>query len=170
MKLSEILMEEYDKSDRHSNYYDIINTAIDEYMKNFNPKYWVNQTAFNILVTEIQKLEDLAEANEDKYLKLPVDFDGKPWKIGDKFNASLGGSKEKTVAGYSIYSETVYLVSEGGNTYPVNQCTRPPAPDSWEKLEDDFISEIIFCPRINGDDSKQAESILSRIRTLREKE
>lgn len=103
------------------------------------------------LIAEIEELEAKADCNDfenwcaavrgdadapepmkqiiEKYcLRLPVDSDGKPWNIGDKFQAKLGGYKEKTVAGFSIYENTAYLISEGGNSYPLNCCSRPQDP------------------------------------------
>lgn len=177
---------------------------------------------------DVDAPEPMKQIIEKYCLRLPVDENGKPWKIGDKARADRDtGTVIGISDGCGIYVRFDNL-SESDGWYPTSMFTRPLAtvlaadglsievgqriwtsmydqwftverisnnskgeplvmvcemgsglfpstcthtpPDSWEKLEDDFISAIIFCPRMNESDSEQAESILSRIRALREKE
>ena len=99
------------------------------------------------------KIQDLEEANarlrerlnrgenHDAYMKLPLDADGVPIRIGDKMDVD---GDAITVVGYRLYDGTLFLLVKES----VSNCTYSPKPsnvrhskyeppDSWEKLEED---------------------------------
>lgn len=77
----------------------------------------------------------------DAYMKLPLDSDGVPIRIGDEVNVD---GDAMTVLGYRLHNGTLFLiVKENGSiiTYSpkassVRHFKQEPA-DSWEKLEED---------------------------------
>lgn len=82
----------------------------------------------------------------DAYMKLPVDADGVPIRIGDEMDVD---GDAMTVVGYRLYDGTLFLiVKESGSN-----CTYSPKPsgvrhfkcdppDSWEKLEEDAKKHV----------------------------
>ena len=79
----------------------------------------------------------------DAYMKLPLDVDGVPIRIGDKMDID---GYATTVLGYRLYNGTLFLIvkEEKSNlTYtPEPSRTRhfkPEPADSWEKLEEDMM-------------------------------
>lgn len=83
--------------------------------------------------------------NHDAYMKLPLDADGVPIRIGDKVNVD---GEAVTVLGYRLYNGTLFLIVKeiGSNmTFslkPSNVRHFKYAPqDSWEKLEKDATQQ-----------------------------
>lgn len=77
----------------------------------------------------------------DAYMKLPLDADGVPIRIGDKVNVD---GEAMAVLGYRLHNGTLFLiVKESGSI--ITYSPRPSSvrhfkyvpPDSWEKLEED---------------------------------
>ena len=77
----------------------------------------------------------------DAYMKLPLDADGVPIRIGDKVNVD---GEAMAVLGYRLHNGTLFLiVKESGSI--ITYSPRPSSvrhfkyvpPDSWEKLEGD---------------------------------
>lgn len=94
------------------------------------------------LKAELDDWKGNAEGFEpDAYMKLPLDADGKPIRIGDKMDVD---GDAMTVLGYRLHNGTMLLiVKESGSiiTYSpkassVRHFKQEPA-DSWEKLEED---------------------------------
>lgn len=115
--------------------------------------------ANGIMSDHISKLRELEEENaglrakletliqsDDSYMKLPLDADGVPIRIGDKVNVD---GEAMTVLGYRLHNGTLFLiVKESGSiiTYSpkpssVRHFKYVPA-DSWEKLEEDAAKEV----------------------------
>lgn len=76
----------------------------------------------------------------DAYMKLPLDADGKPIRIGDE--VTIYGAA-RTVLGYRLYDDMILLVANNENGLifahepsKVRHFKQAPA-DSWEKLEED---------------------------------
>lgn len=76
----------------------------------------------------------------DAYMKLPLDADGEPIRIGDE--VTIDGAA-KTVLGYRLYDDVILLIAndENGLIFAhepsrVRHLKQAPA-DSWEKLEED---------------------------------
>lgn len=77
----------------------------------------------------------------DAYMKLPLDADGEPIRIGDKVNVD---GDAMTVLGYRLYNGTLLLIVKEGDsnlTYTLKPSEirhfKYARPDSWEKLEED---------------------------------
>lgn len=86
------------------------------------------------------KLETLIQS-DDSYMKLPLDADGVPIRIGDKVNVD---GEAMTVLGYRLHNGTLFLiVKESGSI--ITYSPKPSSvrhfkyvpPDSWKKLEED---------------------------------
>ena len=94
------------------------------------------------LKVELDDWKGNAEGFEpDAYMRLPVDADGVPIRIGDEMNIDGDGM---TVLGYRLRNDMLLLVAEdkkrGLFFTPEPSRVRhfkPEPPDSWEKLEDD---------------------------------
>lgn len=103
----------------------------------------------------ISKLKTLEEENERlkdelgalqiqpdaSYMKLPLDADGVPIRIGDKMDID---GDAMTVLGYRLYNGTLHLIvkkAESTVTYTPEPSRvrhfKAAPPDSWEKLEED---------------------------------
>ena len=81
--------------------------------------------------------------NHDACMKLPLDADGAPIRIGDKMDID---GDAMTVLGYRLYNGILFLsVGESGsnNTYALKPSSvrhfKYVPPDSWEKLEKDAM-------------------------------
>ena len=82
----------------------------------------------------------------DAYMKLPLDADGEPIRIGDEVNIdgdAMTDGGVMTVLGYRLYDDEILLVAndENGLIFArkpsrVRHFGQAPA-DSWEKLEED---------------------------------
>ena len=77
----------------------------------------------------------------DAYMRLPLDADGVPIRIGDKVKVD---GEDMTVLGYRLYSGTLFLIVKeigSNNTYSPKPSSvrhfKYVPPDSWEKLEED---------------------------------
>lgn len=111
--------------------------------------------ANNIMSCHVSRLKALEEENaelkaeialiqpEDSYMKLPLDADGAPIRIGDKMDID---GDAMTVLGYRLYNGILFLsVGESGsnNTYALKPSSvrhfKYVPPDSWEKLEKDAM-------------------------------
>lgn len=103
------------------------------------------------LRSEVEALEEeneqlkaeIALIQPDAYMKLPLDADGVPIRIGDKVNVD---GEAMTVLGYRLHNGTLFLiVKESGSI--ITYSPRPSSvrhfkyvpPDSWEKLEEDVM-------------------------------
>lgn len=94
------------------------------------------------LKAELDDWKGNAEGFEpDAYMKLPLDADGVPIRIGDVVD--VDGSA-MTVLGYRLHDGRVLLIVEdekGGLVFTPRPSGvrhfRPEPPDSWEKLEED---------------------------------
>lgn len=87
--------------------------------------------------------------NHDGYMKLPLDADGVPIRIGDEmyFENGTGGEPwKRTVAGYraSPSGKLSHFIGLTGVRNSTETCTahlwshkKPEPADSWEKLEED---------------------------------
>lgn len=120
--------------------------------------------ANGIMSDHISKLKELEEENAelkaelddwkgnaegfepDAYMKLPLDADGVPIRIGDKMDVD---GDCMTMLGYRKYNGTLHLIvkeAESTLTYTlepsrVRHFKQEPA-DSWEKLEEDAAKEV----------------------------
>lgn len=81
--------------------------------------------------------------NHDAYMKLPLDADGVPIRIGDKMNID---GDAMTVFGYRLHDDMLLLVTEDKKSglffTPEPSRVRhfkPEPADSWEKLEEDVM-------------------------------
>lgn len=98
------------------------------------------------LKAELDDWRGNAEGFEpDAYMKLPLDADGKPIRIGDE--VTIYGAA-RTVLGYRLYDDMILLVTndENGLIFAhepsrVRHFKQAPA-DSWEKLEKDISLSI----------------------------
>lgn len=77
----------------------------------------------------------------DAYMKLPLDADGEPIRIGDEVNID---GDAMTVLGYRLHNDMLLLVAKDKKSglffTPEPSIVRhfkPERPDSWEKLEED---------------------------------
>lgn len=94
------------------------------------------------LKAELDDWKGNAEGFEpDAYMRLPLDADGVPIRIGDEMNID---GDAMTVLGYRLRNDMLLLVAEdkkrGLFFTPEPSRVRhfkPEPPDSWEKLEDD---------------------------------
>lgn len=75
----------------------------------------------------------------DAYMKLPVDADGEPIRIGDEVNVD---GVAMTVLGYRLHDDMLLLVAKDKKSgffftsEPSRVCHfKPVQPDSWDKLE-----------------------------------
>ena len=110
--------------------------------------------ANNIMSCHVSRLKALEEENaglraklealiqsDDSYMKLPLDADGVPIRIGNKVNVD---GEAMTVLGYRLHNGTLLLIvkkMESNITFTpkpsdVRRFKYTP-PDSWEKLEED---------------------------------
>lgn len=110
--------------------------------------------ANGIMSGHISKLKALEEENaelrakleawiqsDDSYMKLPVDADGEPIRIGDEVNVD---GDAMTVLGYRLHDDMLLLVAkdkESGLFFTPEPSRvrhfKPEPADSWEKLEED---------------------------------
>lgn len=111
--------------------------------------------ANSIMSDSISRFKTLEEENERlkdelstlqiqpgaSYMKLPLDADGVPIRIGDKMDID---GDAMTVLGYRLYNGTLHLIvkkAESTVTYTPEPSRvrhfKPAPPDSWEKLEQD---------------------------------
>ncbi len=114
-----------------------------------------------------QQIERLNEANDrlrerlnrsenhDGYMKLPLDADGVPIRIGDEmyFENGTGGEPwKRTVAGYraSPSGKLSHFIGLTGVRNSTETCTahlwshkKPEPADSWEKLEKDVYHAVM---------------------------
>lgn len=82
--------------------------------------------------------------NHDACMKLPLDADGEPIRIGDKMDID---GDAMTVLGYRFHNDMLLIIAkdkESGLVFTpdpsrVRHCKPEPA-DSWEKLEEDMAS------------------------------
>ena len=130
----------------------------------------------------LKVLEEAAEGFEpDAYMKLPLDADGVPIRIGDKVNVD---GDAMTVLGYRLHNGTLLLiVKESGSI--ITYSPKPSSvrhfkyvpPDSWEKLEEDAsVGAQYYCANRLGidirktltsdDDSAFAKDIIRRAKKL----
>lgn len=94
------------------------------------------------LKVELDGWKGNAEGFEpDAYMRLPVDADGVPIRIGDEMNIDGDGM---TVLGYRLRNDMLLLVAEDKKEGPLLHSEpsrvrhfKPEPPDSWGKLEDD---------------------------------
>lgn len=84
--------------------------------------------------------------NHDACMKLPLDADGEPIRIGDKMDID---GDAMTVLGYRLYNGTLLLVVKKGEsnlTYTPKPSRirhfKHVQPDSWEKLEEDAKQRV----------------------------
>ncbi len=134
------------------------------------------------LRAELDDLKGNAEGFEpDAYMKLPLDADGVPIRIGDKVNVD---GDAMTVLGYRLHNGTLLLiVKESGSI--ITYSPKPSSvrhfkyvpPDSWEKLEEDAsVGAQYYCANRLGidirktltsdDDSAFAKDIIRRAKKL----
>nr|DAP82160.1 MAG TPA: vimentin [Caudoviricetes sp.] len=111
--------------------------------------------ANGIMSNCISKISELEEENaglrakleafiqsDDSYMKLPLDADGVPIRIGDVV-VDVCGESSFVVDGYCKFptSEKIgFTVERGRGIYDPSvyqHCKKPEPPDSWEKLEED---------------------------------
>lgn len=117
----------------------------------------------------------------DAYMKLPLDADGVPIRIGDKVNVD---GEAMAVLGYRLHNGTLFLiVKESGSI--ITYSPRPSSvrhfkyvpPDSWEKLEGDAsVGAQDYCANWLGidirktltsdDDRAFAKDIIRRAKKL----
>ena len=110
--------------------------------------------ANGIMSGHISKLKALEEENaelrakleawiqsDDSYMKLPLDADGEPIRIGDEVNID---GDAMTVLGYRLHNDMLLLVAKDKKSglffTPEPSRVRhfkPEFADSWEKLEED---------------------------------
>ena len=126
------------------------------------------------------KLEALIQS-DDSYMKLPLDADGMPIRIGDKMDVD---GEAMTVLGYRLHNGTLFLiVKESGSI--ITYSPKPSSvrhfkyvpPDSWEKLEEDAsVGAQDYCVNWLGidirktltsdDDEAFAKDIIRRAKKL----
>lgn len=117
----------------------------------------------------------------DAYMKLPLDADGMPIRIGDKMDVD---GEAMTVLGYRLHNGTLFLIVKGSGsiiTYsPKSSSVRHfkyVPPDSWEKLEEDAsVGAQDYCANWLGidirktltsdDDEAFAKDIIRRAKKL----
>lgn len=110
--------------------------------------------ANGIMNGHISKLKALEEENaelrakleawiqsDDSYMKLPLDADGEPIRLGDEVNID---GDAMTVLGYRLHNDMLLLVAKDKKSglffTPKPSIVRhfkPEPADSWEKLEED---------------------------------
>lgn len=89
------------------------------------------------------EIERLKSEVPDGYMKLPVDADGVPIRVGDEVDAY---GNVMTVLGYRVYDDGTYITAKSRGT-SITHALLPPdihhrapePPDSWEKLEEDAM-------------------------------
>lgn len=99
------------------------------------------------LKAELDDLKGNAEGFEpDAYMRLPLDADGVPIRIGDEVNID---GDSMTVLGYRLHDDMLLLIAEDKKSglvftpEPSRVCHFKPEPaDSWEKLEEDARKRI----------------------------
>lgn len=119
--------------------------------------------------------------NHEAYMKLPLDADGVPIRIGDEMNVD---GDSMTVLGYRIHDDMLLLIAKerkSGLTFApepsrVRHFKLEP-PDSWEKLEEDAsVGAQDYCANRLGidirktltsdDDRAFAKDIIRRAKKL----
>lgn len=87
------------------------------------------------------ELRAIADRIDREMMKLPVDADGEPIRIGDEVNIDCDAM---TVLGYHLHNDMLLLVAKDKKSglffTPEPSIVRhfkPEPPDSWEKLEKD---------------------------------
>lgn len=106
------------------------------------------------LKAELDDLKGNAEGFEpDAYMRLPLDADGVPIRIGDEVNID---GDSMTVLGYRLHDDMLLLIAEDKKSglvftpEPSRVCHFKPEPaDSWEKLEEDakkIVCEYVDAP------------------------
>ncbi len=117
----------------------------------------------------------------DAYMRLPVDADGVPIRIGDEMNID---GDSMTVLGYRLHDDMLLLIAEDKKSglvftpEPSRVCHFKPEPaDSWEKLEEDAsVGAQDYCANWLGidirktltsdDDEAFAKDIIRRAKKL----
>ena len=137
------------------------------------------------LEEENAELRDELEAliqSDDSYMKLPVDADGVPIRIGDKMDVD---GDCMTVLGYHLFNGELLLMMKKMESDIAIYTPRPSdvrhfkyaPPDSWEKLEEDAsVGAQDYCANRLGidirrtltsdDDRAFAKDIIRRAKKL----
>lgn len=134
------------------------------------------------LKVELDDWKGNAEGFEpDAYMRLPLDADGVPIRIGDEVNID---GDSMTVLGYRLHDDMLLLIAEGNKSglvftpEPSRVCHFKPEPaDSWEKLEEDAsVGAQDYCTNWLGidisktltsdDDEAFAKDIIRRAKKL----
>lgn len=134
------------------------------------------------LKAELDDWKGNAEGFEpDAYMRLPVDADGVPIRIGDEMNID---GDSMTVLGYRLHDDMLLLIAEDKKSglvftpEPSRVCHFKPEPaDSWEKLEEDAsVGAQDYCANWLGidirktltsdDDEAFAKDIIRRAKKL----
>ena len=110
------------------------------------------------LKAELDDWKGNAEGFEpDAYMKLPLDADGVPIRIGDEMNID---GNAMTVLGYRLRNDMLLLVTEDkkrGLVYTSEPSRvrhfKPEPADSWEKLEEDAMKDNCVYFGASGDKS-----------------
>lgn len=115
--------------------------------------------ANGIMSDHISKLKALEEENaelrakleawiqsDDSYMKLPLDADGEPIRIGDEMDID---GDAMTVLGYRLHNDMLLLVAKDKKSGlfftpdpSIVRHFKPERPDSWEKLEEDADKRV----------------------------
>lgn len=136
----------------------------------------------------ISQLKELEEENaglrgeHDSYMKLPLDADGVPIRIGDKMDVD---GDDMTVLGYHLFSGELLLMMKKMESDIAIYTPKPSdvrhfkyaPPDSWEKLEEDAsVGAQNYCANCLGidirktltsdDDEAFAKDIIRRAKKL----
>lgn len=136
----------------------------------------------------ISQLKELEEENaglrgeHDSYMKLPLDADGVPIRIGDKMDVD---GDCMTVLGYHLFNGELLLMMKKMESDIAIYTPRPSdvrhfkyaPPDSWEKLEEDAsVGAQDYCANCLGidirktltsdDDEAFAKDIIRRAKKL----
>lgn len=142
--------------------------------------------ANGIMSGHISKLKALEEENaelrakleawiqsDDSYMKLPLDADGEPIRIGDEVNID---GDAMTVLGYRLHDDMLLLVAKDKKSglFFIPEPSRvrhfkPEPADSWEKLEEDVnLGCRDYCEkhRLEECDYNMRVHILARAKAL----
>ena len=144
--------------------------------------------ANGIMSTCISQLKELEEENaglrgeHDSYMKLPLDADGVPIRIGDKMDVA---GDCMTVLGYHLFNGELLLMMKKMESDIAIYTPKPSdvrhfkyaPPDSWEKLEEDAsVGAQDYCANCLGidirktltsdDDEAFAKDIIRRAKKL----
>ena len=92
------------------------------------------QTIFRNLVKKVDEIADRIDAElAERYVKLPIDADGVPIRVGDAIEIEHNGRVTTvTNINYNEYGWQVYC-AEGGGFDKDTRC-RHVQPDSWERI------------------------------------